>query len=87
MSKKSKKLKKLKKFKRRKVERNLNLPYNNNLDNYEHFTVPICFIGTQMFIWYSLCSEHRSHEPTCELCNTGSWFECTVGERKDNGNH
>lgn len=23
--------------------------------------------------WYSICSRHREHDPSCDLCTTGSW--------------
>ncbi len=45
------------------------------LNNYPYFLEPIMLKDGKMFMWYSICSKHRSHDPKCDLCATGSWNE------------
>ena len=47
---------------------------NNRLDD-NHFLVPIKTDGDRMYMWYSICSSHRSHDRDCPRCKTGSWIQ------------
>ena len=57
------------------------LPKDNTLDIYSlnnngaYFLMPIKLEEGKMFMWYSICSMHRSHAPECAMCATGSWNE------------
>jgi len=35
--------------------------------------MPIMLKDGKMYMWYSICSAHRSHDPDCGNCKAGSW--------------
>lgn len=46
-----------------------------DLNNHTYCLAPIKLEDKKMFMWYSICSIHRSHAPECALCARGSWQE------------
>ena len=59
------------------------LPDEHNLDTHPYFLVPIMLQHEKMFMWYSVCSKHRSHNSECPMCNAGSWYEIVMKEGDD----
>ena len=43
------------------------------LSNHTYFLAPIKLEDGKMFMWYSICSAHRSHDTECNMCQAGSW--------------
>ena len=43
------------------------------------FLVPVKCEGGDTFMWFSICSKHRSHDETCNLCNAGQWYKVKIG--------
>ncbi len=37
----------------------------------------------KLYLWYSICSRHRSHAPECNLCARGSWIEIQHVKKED----
>jgi hypothetical protein len=45
------------------------------LANHPHFLVPLMLKDEKMWMWYSICSAHRSHDTECNMCQAGSWCQ------------
>ncbi len=45
------------------------------LKNHPHFLMPVQLRDGKMYMWYSICSKHRSHDPDCNLCQAGHWVQ------------
>lgn len=35
--------------------------------------IDICYDTGEMFMWYSICGVHASHDATCKMCSHGRW--------------
>ena len=52
----------------------------HNLKHHNYHLEPLQIDQYGMRVWMSICSQHRSYNPTCKLCNTGSWSEVVPKE-------
>ncbi len=54
----------------------------NKLDGQYHLVPIKTDEDGKMYMWYSFCSAHQTHDPTCDMCKTGAWVRIEHSKSK-----